>query len=611
VPIRRLPTLLVNQIAAGEVVERPASVVKELLENALDAGSSRISVTIDGGGIDRIEVSDDGGGIAAEELALAVTPHATSKISELDDLERISTLGFRGEALASIASVSEFSIRSRRRDDAHASRLDVVGGEAGPVRPDAGPPGTMVSVRHLFLNAPARRKFLKSPTTETTRIAEVVRTIALARPDVAFSLEIDGRLAIDCPATAEAAARVVEILGRESAPSLVEVAPSDEGVRVWGFIGKPELAKGTSRSQRLFLNGRAIHDRLVLHAVREGFRGLMPGDRHPLSVLFIEVEPSEVDVNVHPAKTEVRFRTPEAVHAAVRRGVRAALAGADLVPELRLGEPPAPSPQGRSAFGLESPRTSGQARLFGASGGGGPRSSGGGERSRSGPRGFDFAAMATAIEQSPACDATAADESADGAAFPARRRVLQVASSFLLSEEEDALVIVDQHALHERLMFESLRSRILSGPLESQRLLVPHVVPMGSESMTAIEDASPLLVRLGFEIEVAGERRLAIVAAPTLLASRGVDAAAFVVELLERWIEQGPVPDEAAALEDVLAMMACKSSVRAGESLSESEAIGLFERALEVERASNCPHGRPTTLRIPWGDLRRRFGRSS
>ncbi|MGA1399889.1 MAG: hypothetical protein ACO38P_05835, partial [Phycisphaerales bacterium] len=253
------------------------------------------------------------------------------------------------------------------------------------------------------------------------------------------------------------------------------------------------------------------------------------------------------------------------------------------------------------------------ARLFGgASGGGGPRSSGGsGERSRSGPRGFDFAAMATAIEQSPGCDATAADETADAPAFPARRRVLQVASSFLVSEEEDALVIVDQHALHERLMFESLRSRILSGPLESQRLLVPHVVPMGSESMTAIEDASPLLVRLGFEIEVAGERRLAIVAAPTLLASRGVDAAAFVVELLERWIEQGPVPDEAAALEDVLAMMACKSSVRAGESLSESEAIGLFERALEVERASNCPHGRPTTLRIPWGDLRRRFGRSS
>ena len=609
-PIRRLPTHLVNQIAAGEVVERPASVVKELLENALDAGSARISVSIEGGGIERIEVADDGGGIAAEELALAVTPHATSKIAELDDLERISTLGFRGEALASIASVSEFSIRSRRRDDAHASRLDVVGGEAGAVRPDAGPPGTLVSVRHLFLNAPARRKFLKSATTETTRIAEIVRTIALARPDVAFSLEIDGRIALDCPATAQPSARVAEILGRESAPMLVEVQPSPEGVRVWGFVGKPELARATSRSQRLFLNGRAIHDRLVLHAVREGFRGLMPGDRHPLSVLFIEVEPGEVDVNVHPAKTEVRFRTPEAVHAAVRRGVRAALAGADLVPNLQLGETATSPPRERGSFGLEPPRASGQARLF--AGGFGSRSGGGsGDAARGGPKGFDFAAMATALEQPIADGVADASETDPAADFPAKRRVLQVASSFLVSEEEDALVIVDQHALHERLMFEALRDRMLAGPLESQRLLVPHVVSIGAEPIAAIEDASPLLARLGFELEIAGERRIAIVAAPTLLASRGVDAAAFVVELLERWVEHGPVPDEAAALEDVLAMMACKASVRAGESLSESEAVGLFERALEVERSSNCPHGRPTTLRVPWGELRRRFGRSS
>ena len=383
-PIRRLPTHLVNQIAAGEVVERPASVVKELLENALDAGSTRLAVAIEGGGIERIEVSDDGGGIAPEELPLAVAAHATSKIAALDDLDRISTLGFRGEALASIASVSEFSIRSRRREDPHASRLDVVGGEAGEVRPDAGPPGTLVSVRHLFLNAPARRKFLKSPSAETTRIAEIVRTLALARPDVAFSLEIDGRVAIDCAATPEASDRVAAILGRESAPSLVEVVPAEEGVRVWGFVGKPELAKATSRAQRLFLNGRAIHDRLVLHAVREGFRGLMPGDRHPLSVLFIEVDPGEVDVNVHPAKAEVRFRTPEAVHAAVRRGVRAALGAVDLVPDLRLGEPTTSAPREAGAWRLDPPRASLHPRLFSGSGVGGSASV---ERAtRTGPR---------------------------------------------------------------------------------------------------------------------------------------------------------------------------------------------------------------------------------
>ncbi len=603
-PIRRLPVHLVNQIAAGEVVERPASVVKELLENALDAGSTRLAVAIEGGGIDRIEVCDDGCGIAAEELPLAVAAHATSKIADLADLDRIATLGFRGEALASIASVSEFSIRSRRREDPHASRLDVVGGEPSEVRPDSGPPGTLVSVRHLFMNAPARRKFLKSPTAETTRIAEIVRTIALARPDVAFSLEIDGRLAIDCPATPEPSDRVAAILGRESAPALVEVVPAEEGVRVWGFVGKPELAKANSRAQRLFLNGRAIHDRLVLHAVREGFRGLMPGDRHPLSVLFIEVDPADVDVNVHPSKAEVRFRTPDAVHAAVRRGVRAALGAVDLVPELPLGTPTAGPPREAGAWRLDPPRSSQQPRLFSGAG------SGSGERPvRTGPRGFDFSAMASALDRPPVPEDESSSDPA--AAFPARRRVLQVASSFLVSEEDDGLVIVDQHALHERLMFESLRERILVGPLESQRLLVPHVRPIGAEAIAAIEEASPLLSRLGFEVEIAGETRIAILAAPTLLASRGVDAADFVADLLERWSEHGPVPDEAAALEDVLAMMACKASVRAGEALAESEAIGLFERAIEIERASNCPHGRPTTLRIPWGELRRRFGRSS
>lgn len=602
-PIRRLPPHLVNQIAAGEVVERPASVVKELLENALDAGSTRLAVAIEGGGIDRIEVSDDGCGIAAEELPLAVAAHATSKIADLSDLERLATLGFRGEALASIASVSEFSLRSRRREDPHASRLEFVGGEAGEVRPDSGPPGTLVSVRHLFLSAPARRKFLKSPTAETTRIAEIVRTIALARPDVAFSLEIDGRIAIDCPATGDPSERVAAILGREAAPALVEVVPAEQGVRVWGFVGKPELAKASSRSQRLFLNGRAIHDRLVLHAVREGFRGLMPGDRHPLSVLFIEVDPADVDVNVHPAKTEVRFRSPEAVHAAVRRGVRAALGAVDLVPELPLGASTPTAPREAGSWRLDPPRTSPQPRLFSSGGGGG------GERAaRSGPRGFDFAAMATALEQPPVDEPATSDPAAE---FPARRRVLQVASSFLVSEDEEGLVIVDQHALHERLMFEALRERILSGPLEGQRLLVPHVRPVGAEAIAAIEEAAPLLSRLGFEVEIAGETRIAILAAPTLLASRGVDAADFVADLLERWCEEGPVPDEAAALEDVLAMMACKASVRAGEALAESAAIGLFERALEIERSSNCPHGRPTTLRIPWGELRRRFGRSS
>lgn len=607
--IRRLPPSLVNQIAAGEVVERPASVVKELLENALDAGATRISVAIAGGGIESIEVADDGCGIAAAELPLAVAAHATSKIGEAADLERISTLGFRGEALASIASVSECSIRSRRREDAAAASLAAHGGAIGEVRPDAGPAGTLVSIRHLFLNTPARRKFLKSPVAETSRIAELVRTMALARPDVAFRFEIDGKVALECPATASPEVRLAAVLGEEVAASLIALEPVEGVVRVWGFVGRPAQAKGSSRSQRLYLNGRAIHDRLILHAVREGYRGLMPGDRHPVVALFIEIDPAEVDVNVHPAKTEVRFRSPEAVHAAVRRGVKAALASVDLTPsiEVESAERAASLAGGRAA-----PRRDPEApwRLRSGGGGSGPGLFAGAARSGGGPKGFDFAALATRL----ATDATEPASSIVASAvegLEASRSVIQVGGAFLISEDDEGLVVVDQHALHERLSFESLRERITAGPLESQRLLVPVVRSVPEATVEAIEEAAPLLRRLGFEVELAGDRRLALLAAPTLLASRGVDAADFVVELLGRWIEEGPIPDEAAALEPVLAMMACKASVRAGDRLSAAEMSGLFARALEVERASNCPHGRPTTLRISWSDLRRRFGRSS
>lgn len=600
-PIRRLPPLLVDQIAAGEVVERPASVVKELVENALDAGATRISVSIAGGGIDSIEVADDGGGIPAEELPLAVEAHATSKISESADLDRIATLGFRGEALASIAAVATVRIRSRPRDAAEGAELIVDEGRRDDVRPAASPPGTLVVVEHLFRNVPARRKFLKTPRTEGTRIAELIRTIAVARPDVAFRLSIDGREAIDVAATAEPAQRIEAIVGGDIAPSLVRVEPvggaDPAAPRVWGFVGRPEVARPQARHQRIFLNGRAIQDRLVIHAVREGFRGVMPGDRHPLAFLFIDLDPSEVDVNVHPAKTEVRFRRAEAVHAAVRRGVRAALQAISLTPSFEPGSAvPATSaaPRPSAGSGSEPPG------LF-------ARSSPGGDWSRThstGPKGFDYGRAAAALGAAPTVETLPTTRSTS-------RGVLQVADSFLVTEDEEGLVVVDQHALHERLSFERLRTRILDGPLESQRLLTPLVREASAAQLEALEDATPLFRRLGLEVSPFGERTIAVEAAPTLLASRGVEAAEFVLDLLQRWIDRGPIPDEAAALDEVLSMMACKASVRAGDGLASLAAEALLESAEACERSTHCPHGRPTTLRISWSELRRRFGRSA
>jgi len=605
-PIRRLPPHVVNQIAAGEVVERPASVVKELLENSLDAGATRIEVSIEGGGLEGIEVADDGGGIAAEELPLAVAPHATSKIEHAADLEQVATLGFRGEALASIASVSAFSIRSCRREETSGAIVEVEGGEVGPVRPAAGAPGTTVTVRHLFMNAPARRKFLKTTATETTRAVEVVRTAAIARPDVAFRVVVDGRVALDLPATAELSHRVAGVLGEEVGAGLLAVEGDPAALpRAWGFVGRPDLSRASSRSQRIYLNGRPIQDRLVVHALREGFRGAMPGDRHPLAVLFLDVAPGEVDVNVHPAKTEVRFRSPEAVHAAVRRAVRAALGGSDLVPSVETD-------LGSSSWSLRSPRSDAgrsQPILFSGASGTAATSRGAGwttGATRS-PAGFDYAAVAAAIAS--AVPAPPAPDELDDR--PRRRRVLQVGGLFLVSGDEEGLVIVDQHALHERLMFESLRRRITEGPLERQALLAPATASASAEAIEAIESSRMLLERLGFEVEPFGPRTIAVRAVPSLLGSRGVEATSFVVDLLERAAAEGPVPDEAAALEDVLAMMACKASVRAGDSLTDAEGEALLGQALESEGAASCPHGRPTMLRIPWSDLRRRFGRSS
>ncbi|MCI0676890.1 MAG: DNA mismatch repair endonuclease MutL, partial [Phycisphaerales bacterium] len=336
-PIRRLPPLLVNQIAAGEVIERPASVVKELVENSIDAGARRIDVAIEQGGRELIRVVDNGCGIAEAELALAVAPHATSKISSSEDLEAIATLGFRGEALASIASVSRLSIVSRTAEQSSAGLIESEGDQVKAVRPAAGPVGTTVTVRNLFFNTPARRKFLRAEMTETGRVMDVVENLALAHPQIAWTLQIDGKERLELPAAESVGDRILAVLGQELAEELLELDFSEHEIALRGMIGKPAIARGTAKHQRVFLNGRIINDRSINHAIKEAYRGLIDPTRSPTVALFMEVDPAQVDVNVHPTKAEVRFRNQAMVHGAVLRALRERLRKADLMPAVEMG----------------------------------------------------------------------------------------------------------------------------------------------------------------------------------------------------------------------------------------------------------------------------------
>ncbi|MCP4835445.1 MAG: DNA mismatch repair endonuclease MutL [Phycisphaera sp.] len=603
--IQRLPPALINQIAAGEVVERPASVVKELLENAFDAGASRVEVEIAGGGRDLIRVSDDGRGIDPEDLPLAVESHATSKVIEASDLDAISTMGFRGEALASIAAVGRFSLESRVADREEAWRLEVIDAIRGEAEPTSGPVGTRVEVRHLFESVPARRRFLKSETAESTRIAEVVRTLALTRPTVSFRLVSGGRTLVDLPASDDPTRRILGVLGPELEGRMVQIrgeigdAADDTLVTCWGLVGVPETARPTSRQQRFVLNGRAINDRSLSHALKEGFRGLVEPGRHPIGVVHLEMSPNRVDVNVHPAKTEVRFRDARPLHGLVRRAVRAAMVEADLVRDIPIGDDgPTSSGPSEPPMVTSVPRVgNGSGPVVASTRPGGPSAS--------------VQALRTALAPPPG-DAPSRVAAEVLPTLVGADAVLQIHESFLVTQDEEGLVIIDQHALHERVMFETLSRRIGEGDLESQRQLVPEVFDADPGQVEAVESIQPLLSRLGIEASPAGPRSIAVHAFPSLLLSRRVEAGPFVSELLEK-AAAGRIDrdDDEAALAEVLDMMSCKAAVKAGDRLREAEIAELLEMRDRIDRGASCPHGRPTHLRIPIAELERRFGRST
>jgi DNA mismatch repair protein MutL len=572
--IRILPPHTVNRIAAGEVIERPAAVVKELVENALDAGASRIAVALDGGGIDRTEVSDDGHGMDAAGLALAVLRHATSKLAD-EDLVRIATLGFRGEALPSIGAAARLVIVSRPREAAHASEISVEGGAVSEVAPAAGAVGTRVVVRDLFFATPARRKFLKHPRTEADHAEAAVRRLALAAPEVAFRLESDGRVVFDLPPQ-ERRARVEALFGRDAAEAMVEVNGERGALRIAGFACSPAVTRASSAMQALTVNGRPVADPVLRTSVRVAYRDVIAVGRHPMVALWLELPPEELDVNVHPAKTELRFRDAGAVRALVIGSVGRALAGGAGTalpaprPSLHLVHSrPASVPYPH----VPLPGMAEAQLAFGAA---------------------PAARMLSAVEPS--------------AGHPLGAPVAQVLDTYVIAVAADgSLVLVDQHAAHERLTHEALREQMLDGGVRTQPLLLPAVVDLPVGDVGRLLGRAEELGRLGLEIEAFGPGAVMVRSLPAALGSP--EPGPLLRDLADEFGEMEEATSLHARLDAVIARLACHGSVRAGRRLNAAEMDALLRQMEATPRAATCSHGRPTFLKLTKTEIEKLFGR--
>ena len=585
--IRLLPERLVNRIAAGEVIERPAAAVKELVENALDAGATRIAVTLEGGGIDRIVVDDDGHGMGPDDLALAVQRHCTSKLAD-ETLVRISTLGFRGEALPSIGAAARLEITSRTADAAHAHRIAVEGGHVGPVAPAAAPPGTRVVVGDLFFATPARRKFLKSPRTEADHAEQAVIRLAFAAPHAAFRCTIDGRLAFDLPAQ-DRAARVAALLGPLAAAVLLPVdaggEPGRDGARLWGHAASPAHTRATAAMQSLVVNGRPVTDPVLKTAIRVAYRDVIEAGRHPVVALVLDLPPEALDVNVHPAKTELRFQDPAAIRALVIGGLRQALGvGAGRAP-------PSFAPTSLTArphLHLVSSRPPTHREPTSAASPG-------------------FAEMQLPLGTGPA--ARALGIAAPRPEHPLGAAVAQVLDTYILAvSAQGGLVLVDQHAAHERLTHEALRAQHQAGGVRSQPLLIPAVVDLPPAEAARLAAAAPQLAELGLELESFGPGAVLVRALPAALGAP--DPAPLLRDLADALAESGETTPLEARLDAVLARLACHGSIRAGRRLNQAEMDALLRRMEATPRAATCSHGRPTVLTLRRSEIEKLFGRS-
>jgi DNA mismatch repair protein MutL len=615
VTIRQLPDTLVNQIAAGEVVERPASVVKELVENAIDAGARRIDIDLEEGGVRLIRVRDDGGGIAAEELALAVQRHATSKIASLDDLEAVATLGFRGEALPSIASVSRFSIASRRAEDAHGTVLAVDGGRLGEPAPKSLPAGTTVEVRDLFYNVPARRKFLRAERTELGHIEEWLRQLALARPDVELRVSHNGKALRRYKHDGDglfSGDRLTETLGDEFLAHALLVehegplsTESGNRVRLTGWIAQPAYSRASADQQYLFVNGRAVRDRSVAHAVKLAYADVLFHGRQPAYVLFLELDPRRVDVNVHPAKHEVRFRDARAIHDFVHRTLHAALAGTRAGTEAdgAAMSPPHGMPGSvamsapMSAASGASPAMQWQRPM--------PQTGLGLRVDDARAAYAALYAVPSAQGAMPAPVAQPLPETREGEAPPLGYAIAQLHGIYILSECADGLIVVDMHAAHERIVYEKLKHAHDGIGLRTQPLLVPQALAVSEREADTAERESATLAALGFEITRSGPQALTLRAVPALLVDGQVEA--LLRDVIGDLVEHGASRRVAGARDELLATMACHGSVRANRRLSVPEMNALLREMEATERSGQCNHGRPTWAKFTLGEIDRWF----
>ena len=591
--IHLLPDTLISQIAAGEVVERPASVLKELLENSLDAGATEISVGLTQGGIKQLKVTDDGGGMDADDLPLAFARHATSKIASLDDLEQVRSLGFRGEALASIASVARVALTTRTERAAHAWNLSAEGGAQGAPQPAAHPGGTSVEVNDLYFNTPARRKFLRTEATEFGHCEDVFKRIALSRPDVAFSLRHNGRVISHLHA-GDAARRIAAVAGAEFAGAARALDENSSGLRLSGFAGSPAFSRSSRDAQFVFVNGRFARDKLLAHALRQAYQDMLHGDRHAAYVLFLELDPLGVDVNVHPAKTEVRFRDSRAIHQFVFHAVSKALSGSaaqtsaaavQLVPAaggMNFRRMPY-----QSSLGVAQPAAAYQA-MFSLPPGPAAVPAGGAAR----------AAYETITAAAPSQAETDA---------PLGYAIAQLHGIYILAQNRQGLVLVDMHAAHERILYEKLKGALETQCMSMQKLLIPVTFNADRLEVAAVEEHAGVLCQLGFDMAPLSPTALAVRAVPSMLVS--ADIADLAHALLQEVREFGGSRVLTEHQHELLSTMACHGAVRAHRPLTVTEMNALLREMEVTERSGQCNHGRPTWYQMSLADLDKLFMR--
>ncbi len=605
--IQLLPDQLISQIAAGEVVERPASALKELLENSLDANSTDIQVALQQGGIKQIRVADNGAGVAKEDLELALTRHATSKIASLEDLESVASLGFRGEALASIASISRTQLLSRQTDAKHAWRIASEGSDISAIEPAALDAGTVIEVSDLYFNTPARRKFLKTEGTEFGHCEEVFNRIALSRPDVALMLQHNGR-ALSRYAVSQPERRFAEVLGSEFAAESISLDESAAGLRIWGMAAKPTFNRNSRDTQYVYVNGRFVRDKLIAHAIRQAYQDVLHHDRHPAFVLFLELDPTLVDVNVHPAKTEVRFRDAQAMHRFIFHSLNKALASPTGVSSAVTSSQAGYNPFGQQPSNTPYPTYQSQINLRASE-----------------PNGFydamfgaRLAASSPPQYASPVCyapefeaESAATQPQHNAEEYPLGFAVAQIHGVYVLAQNAQGLVVVDMHAAHERIMYEKLKNALDSKSVPMQPLLLPVSFNADKLEVATVQEAlsgnDDSLQQLGFDIAVLSPTTLAVRAVPIMLQS--ADVIELARDVLRDLREYGASRALTERRNELLGTMACHAAVRANRSLTIREMNALLRDMEATERSGQCNHGRPTWFQVSMTDLDKMFMR--